>query len=93
MHSTLISLISLITAVFMCLLIWHALDMLLSQKNTPKAPFSATVLLFCAAEYAAWTASCFGAYDTWAHPYFWFDTLLSVVFLLFPVALRKAVDE
>ncbi len=77
----------------MCLLIWHALDMLLSQKNTPKAPFSATVLLFCAAEYAAWTASCFGAYDTWAHPYFWFDTLLSVVFLLFPVALRKAVDE
>ena len=58
-----------------------------------KAAICIAVLLFCAAEYAAWTASCFGNYETLAHPYIWFDTLLSVVFLLFPAALGKAVGK
>ena len=79
---------NIITAVFMSLLMWHALDMLLSRKE----PVFIVVLLFCTAEYAAWTASCFGTYDTLAHPYFWFDILLSATFLLFPAALGKAVD-
>lgn len=104
---------NIITAVFMSLLMWHALDMLLYLRDVrsvsrgtgdeiqttdpvrrcEKGWIFAAVLLFCVAEYAAWTASCFGTYDTLAHPYFWFDTLLSLVFLLFPAALGKAVDR
>ena len=84
---------NIITAVFMSLLIWHALDMLLLLKGSKKAAIFAVVLLFCIVEYAAWTASCFGDYETLAHPYFWLDTLLSVVFLLFPAALGKAVGR
>ena len=84
---------NIITAVFMSLLMWHALDMLLLLKDTRKAAIFAVVLLFCIVEYAAWTATCFGNYETLAHPYFWLDTLLSAVFLLFPAALGKAVGR
>ena len=84
---------NIITAVFMSLLMWHALDMLLLLKGSQKAAIFAVVLLFCIVEYAAWTASCFGNYETLAHPYLWLDTLLSAVFLLFPAALGKAVGR
>ena len=84
---------NIITAVFMSLLMWHALDMLLLLRDSKKAAIFAVVLLFCIVEYAAWTATCFGNYETLAHPYFWLDTLLSVVFLLFPAALGKAVGR
>lgn len=104
---------NIITAVFMSLLMWHALDMLLSLKDSQKASSGmnsemsgtvserghgkaaifAVVFLFCIVEYAAWTATCFGDYETLAHPYFWLDTLLSAVFLLFPAALGKAVGR
>ena len=84
---------NIITAVFMSLLMWHALDMLLLLRNSKKAAIFAVVLLFCIVEYAAWTATCFGNYETLAHPYFWLDTLLSAVFLLFPAALGKAVGR
>ena len=84
---------NIITAVFMSLLMWHALDMLLLLKGSRKVAIFAVVFLFCIVEYAAWTASCFGDYNTMAHPYLWLDTLLSVVFLLFPAALGKAVGR
>ena len=84
---------NIITAGFMSLLMWHALDMLLLLKGSRKAAIFAVVFLFCIVEYAAWTASCFGDYNTLAHPYLWLDTLLSVVFLLFPAALGKAVGR
>ena len=50
-----------------------------------------TVLFFCAAEYASWTASCFWTGDTITNAYFWLDSLISVAFLLLPPALDKAV--
>ncbi len=84
---------NIITAVFMSLLMWQALDMLILLKDSEKAAIFAVVLLFCIVEYAAWTASCFGNYETLAHPYIWFDTMLSAVFLLFPAALGKAVGK
>ena len=84
---------NIITAVFMSLLMWHALDMLLLLRDSQRAAIFAVVLLFCIVEYAAWTASCFGNYETLAHPYLWLDTLLSAVFLLFPAALGKAVGR
>ena len=82
-------------AVLMSLLLWHAADSLSLWRDAQergKRPLAWAVVLFCAAEYAAWTSSCFWAGDTLANPYFWFDTLLSVWFLLAPAALRKAVE-
>ena len=49
-------------------------------------------ILFCLTEYALWTSSCFWMGDTIANVYYWFDLLLSVTFVLFLPALRKAVD-
>ena len=82
-------------AVLMSLLLWYTADSLFLWQRTgerSKRPLAWVILLFCAAEYAAWTSSCFWEGDTLSNPYFWFDTLLSVCFLLFPAALRKAVD-
>lgn len=81
-------------ALLMSLLLWHTVDGLFFCQSPPergKRRFAWVILLFCAAEYGAWTASCFWAGDTLLNPYFWFDALLSVCFLLFPRALGKAV--
>jgi hypothetical protein len=50
-------------------------------------------LVFCAAEYGMWTSSCFWMGDTILNIYFWFDFLLSIAFVLFLPALRKAVSR
>ena len=87
---------NIIAAVMMTGIIWHALSGFLSLRdegifqNGHKALYTVT-LLFCAAEYSLWTASCFFTGDTLANPYFWIDALLSATFLLFIPALRKAV--
>lgn len=51
------------------------------------------ILILCLVEYSLWTSSCFYWSDTLANPYFWFDNLLTVSFLLFLPATRKAVAE
>lgn len=48
------------------------------------------VLLFCTAEYAMWTSSCIGWTDAWYNPYFLFDVVLSISFVLILTALGKA---
>lgn len=83
-------------AILMGLLLWHAADSLSfwrSVQERGKRLLAWAVVLFCAAEYAAWTSSCFWMGDTLKNPYFWFDTLLSICFLLFPWALRKAEEQ
>ena len=64
-----------------------------AQGERSAGMFYAVVLLACLAEYGAWTSSVFfwENYDTFANPYYWFDMLVAVSFLLFPTALRKAV--
>jgi len=87
---------NLVSAVLMSLLLWHTADCLSlwrGEADAGKRGLAKTVLLFCAAEYAAWTSSCFWNGDTLLNLYFWFDTLLSVCFLIFPFALRRAVEE
>ena len=89
-------------AVLMALLLWHAAEglmLLREQKMQHSAECRGSmgiyvvIFLFCLAEYGSWTASCFWMGDIWMNPYFWFDTLLSAVFLLFPAALGKAVGR
>ena len=83
-------------AVLMTLLLWHATDCLLLWRRSPadagRRFLAFTILGFCAVEDGAWTSSCFWMGDTLLNPYFWFDSLLSVCYLLFPPALRKAVE-
>ena len=93
---------NIITALLMCLLIWNAVEGLLSiraqkadhpETKCKKVWIYILVLLFCLEEYGAWTASCFWTDVTLMNPYFWFDIMLSAMFLLFPAALGKAVDR
>ena len=64
-----------------------------AQGERSAGMFYIIVFLACLAEYGAWTSSLFfwDSYDSLANPYFLFDILLSLSFLLFPPALRKAV--
>ena len=89
---------NMITAVLMMGLIWHAfygLKVLRGrprQENERRMLFLVT-LLFCGTEYALWTSSCFWMGETVLNIYYWFDILLSVSFVLFLPALRKAVGR
>lgn len=85
-------------AVLMSLLIWNVSEELIAIHEQPDMKPNAkylciTILAFCAFEYASWTVSCYWLGDTLTNPYFWFDTLLSATFLVFPAALRKAVGK
>lgn len=88
---------NIIAAVIMWLLIWTAAEGLFSVHkrmgdDRKNRSVYIMVLIFCAVEYATWTSSCFWVGNTILNPYFWFEFLLSVTFLIFPPALRKAVE-
>ncbi len=93
---------NIISAVLMTFLFGMAGDNLLALKgdkssgifeNKDRAWIYMVILSFCVVEYGAWTSSCFFQGDSFLNPYLWFDTLLSFIFLLFPLALRKAVEK
>lgn len=88
---------NVVTAVLMTGLIWHAIDGLVflksEQPKEDRKMLYIVTLLFCFAEYAMWTASCFWIGDTIMNVYFWFDFLLSCTFVMFIPALRKAVGR
>ena len=86
---------NLISAVLMSLLMWHAVRGLKWLRGRPeegsRRGLYIAVLVFCAIEYAAWTASCFWMGDTWMNPYFWFDSLLTLSLACFLPAAGRAV--
>jgi hypothetical protein len=87
---------NILAAVFMTGLLWHALSGLISLSGQPErrgrlCMLYSNTILFCLAEYALWTSSCFWMGDTIANVYYWFDLLLTVTFVLYLPALRKAV--
>jgi hypothetical protein len=89
---------NIIAAVLMTGLLWHAAAGFLSSggKNGEQSRHRmlyVVTLLFCFTEYALWISSCFFSGDTLANPYYWIDTFLSLVFLMFIPALRKAVGR
>ena len=80
------------------IMIWEAVDGLIETKEYPEQKsknrmFYIIVLLFSFAEYSSWMASSIWNSNDLSNPYYWFDTLLSVTFLLFPLALRKESKE
>ena len=89
---------NIITAVLMTGLIWHSIDGLLYLRGKPaeqgrRKYLYMVTLLFCFAEYALWSSSCFEEGSIIAGVYYWFDYLLSLTFVLFLPALRKAVTR
>ena len=85
---------NLVTVLLMTLLLWHAVKGLLFLRGSGDGRrwLYVATLVFCLAEYTAWTASCFWLGDTLTNPYFWCDFLLTVCLIIFLPALRKAVE-
>ncbi|MBQ1318576.1 MAG: hypothetical protein IIY47_02935 [Solobacterium sp.] len=85
---------NLIYASLMGLLLFAALSRKIDRKRYQNQQFlSGMILLFCLLEYGLWTASCFWKTDTLSNPYYWFDFLLTVSFVFFLPAIKKAVTE
>ncbi len=87
---------NLICAFLMGLLIFYAIrGLVLPRGAEDKKHLSlcVTVLVFCALEYALWTASCFWEGDSFANPYYWMDTLLTLSFIPLVFAVGRAVKE
>ena len=90
---------NIITVILMTALIAYSADGLIEEKQRNRTGMHSgsakalciVSLLMCFAEYGMWTASRFWAGDTITNSYFWFDSLMSLTFLMFPSALRKAV--
>ncbi len=85
---------NLIYASLMGLLLFAVINRLTDRKRYQNQQLlSGMILLFCLLEYGLWTASCFWTSDTLSNPYYWFDFLLTVSFVFFLPAIKKAVTE
>ena len=92
---------NIICAVLMSLLMYRSARGLLylKEQGIPvtapgKGRFYLSVLLFCAAEYCMWTATCFWGGYTILNPYYWFDILVSLSNALILYSLRGGwLDE
>ncbi len=83
---------TLICAVLMAMLFYAAIDRLASRDVSGAGRLlSLLALLFCVLEYGLWVASCYWLTDTLAHPYYWFDLTLTVLFPFFLPVTKKAV--
>ena len=85
---------NLIYAALMGLLLYSAIRRLVEKSRYQNQSFlMIAILIFCMLEYALWTSSCFFKEDTLANPYYWFDFLLSISFVLFIPAVKKTVKS
>ncbi|MDO4860574.1 MAG: hypothetical protein Q4A48_06080 [Bacillota bacterium] len=84
-----------LTAVLMSIIIWNAIHRLveirkgLTERKGDKL-LCIAALVYCALEYAMWTASCM--YYPLYNLYYVFDFMLSACFIIFVPAIRKAVE-
>ncbi|MBQ5542771.1 MAG: hypothetical protein IIU06_06875 [Erysipelotrichales bacterium] len=84
---------NLIYGSLMGLLLFSSINRLINRTTDRNQRFlPAMILVFCLLEYGLWISSCFWTSDTLANPYYWFDVLLTVSFLFFLPAIRKAVS-
>ena len=88
---------NLAVAVLMTVIMWNAAKGLIrvrkQEEGAEKLGLYMMSLLFGIVEYAMWTSSCIWEGNTILYPYYWFDFLLSICFVLFIPAVRKMVDE
>ncbi len=88
---------NLVTFLLMTLIFWYAFDglhavhKLKDAARQTKKWLYIVIIGFCGLEYALWTASCFTSRNDLLSPYIWIDILMSVLFVFFLPATRKAV--
>ena len=82
-------------AVFMAMLIMVTIvGFKNTEKGSGKRRLYLSSLLFCLVEYSLWTASCFDwSGPVFLDPYYFLDVLLTVSYILFYPAARKAVED
>ena len=78
--------------VLMSLLICRCMEGILNKDiKGDRRQIYILIFIFCLLEYGMWTVSCFFSGDSIANPYYWFDIMLSISFLLITLTMRKAV--
>ncbi|MBR6444687.1 MAG: hypothetical protein IKS63_04595 [Firmicutes bacterium] len=87
---------NVVTAILMSVIIWNAVQRLIEirkglTEKTGDSLLCKMILIFCALEYAMWTASCLN--EPWYNLYYVFDAAITVCYILFIPAVRKAVRE
>ncbi len=82
---------NIIYALLMGLLMGAVLRRFRGVGNRPYRSLLTVTLVFCLLEYCLWTASCFWDGDTLKNPYYWCDFLVTVSYLFFLPATKKAV--
>ena len=81
---------NLICAVLMGIIMYAAVSRLLDHRRQgTKGYLYILTLVYCLLEYLMWISSCLPLEDNLKHPYYWFDVLLSISFLLFIPAVKK----
>ena len=91
-------LLNFIVLVLMTGIMWHSVYGLVTIQSNPQRKQRQQMLfvvtfLFCLTEYALWVSSLFWTGYTITNNYFWFDFLLSAMFLLFIPAVGRTVSE
>jgi len=86
---------NLVAVVIMSLLISRCLEGIMDKRAMGAGEDGRQVyiliLVLCLLEYGMWTVSCFTSGNSIANPYYWFDVMLSVDFLLITLSMTKAV--
>ena len=84
---------NLIYASLMGSILFSAINRLTRTERYAKQNSICIAILFlCLMEHGLWTASCFFWDDSLRNPYYWFDFFISVSFVLFLPATKKAVE-
>ena len=85
---------NVIYAVLEGILLFTVIKILTERRTSGKSMwFPWNLLFFCMMEYGSWFASCIWVEDSISNPYYWFDFLVTVSYLLFLPATEKAVAE
>ncbi len=84
---------NIVYALLMSSLLYHSIGGLMSsEKKTGRHYLYLVSLIYCLVEYALWTSSCF-EWGSFVDPYYFFDLLLTVTYVLYYPAAGKAVQD
>ena len=88
---------NIVAAVLMAVLIINALKGAIycgrEKKNYPEKLLYRSVLIFCTMEYLSWIASCIWFNADFTNPYYWFDMLITLSFVLFIPSVERVVER
>ncbi|MBO5995351.1 MAG: hypothetical protein J6Q41_07550 [Firmicutes bacterium] len=81
---------NLVCALFMGILLYASISRIMDHKKEGTRGYLCVMVLFLILmEYGMWISTSFVLEDNLMHPYYWFDILLSISFVLYIPALKK----